>query len=716
MAGGVGMTIVCMLKYALCAMRKACRKGKTANFIPKIINHITMKKIFTLLFSLLATTAVMAQGWPQDYKGVMLQGFYWDSYSDTQWTGLEAQADELAEFFNLVWIPQSGKSASDPSMGYNDLWWFTDYTSSFGNEKQLRSMISTFRQKGLGTIADVVINHRSSLAGTWMSFPEETYNGVTYTMLPSDICSNDDNGEAAAQAEVAPTGANDTGDDFKGARDLDHTSPNVQAMVKAYLDFLLNDLGYAGFRYDMVKGYAPMYTGLYNTSAKPEYSVGEYWDGTEQIKNWIDGTKVDGVIQSAAFDFPLKYLLNDCCNAGSNWNTLAGSSLIQNSAYRRYAVTFIDNHDTNNRGNGNDLTDNILAANAFILAAPGTPCIFLPHWKEYKAGLKQMIYARKTAGINNESTFETLKSITSQYAIKVNGDDGKAVVVLMGDTSWPQSTAKEADYFLIKTGDNFAYYLSRNAETAWADTPSGTYDNAFSVTLNAVTAQSGARLVYTTDGTEPTPGSTCVEDGAQITVNGDMTLNVGLLIGGAVQGVITRHYTVKHFQPYDITVYANVENVGWSNVYFHTWGGDDNQYSTDWPGKLITDTKEIGGKTWYYNTYHIASSTDAVNFVFGSGNNMPQTVDVLNVTTDKFFEVSTELSGSKHLVNDVTDQYTTGIGGVAVDTQRQSSCTAVYALDGRLVRSFKRETTLNEAVKGLAKGLYIVGGKKVVVR
>ena len=710
------MTIVCMLKYALCAMRKASRKGKTANFIPKIINHITMKKIFTLLFSLLATTAVMAQGWPQDYKGVMLQGFYWDSYSDTQWANLEAQADELAEFFNLVWIPQSGKSASDPSMGYNDLWWFTDYTSSFGNEKQLRSMISTFRQKGLGTIADVVINHRSSLAGTWMSFPEETYNGVTYTMLPSDICANDDGGKAAAQAEVAPTGTNDTGDDFDGARDLDHTSHNVQAMVKAYLDFLLNDLGYAGFRYDMVKGYAPMYTGLYNTSAKPEYSVGEYWDGTEQIKNWIDGTKVDGVIQSAAFDFPLKYLLNDCCNAGSNWNTLAGSSLIQNSAYRRYAVTFIDNHDTNNRGNGNDLTDNILAANAFILAAPGTPCIFLPHWKEYKAGLKQMIYARKTAGISNESKFQTLKSTTSQYAIKVNGDDGKAVVVLMGDTSWPQSTAKEADYFLIKTGDNFAYYLSRNAETAWADTPSGTYDNAFSVTLNAVTAQSGARLVYTTDGSEPTAGSTCVADGTKITVSGDMTLNVGLLIGGAVQGVITRHYTVKHFQPYDITVYANVENVGWSNVYFHTWGGDDKLHDTQWPGQLITETKEIGGKTWYYNTYHIASSTDAVNFVFGSGNNMPQTVDVLNVTTDKFFEVSTELSGSKHLVNDVTDQYTTGIGGVAVDTQRQSSCTAVYALDGRLVRSFKRETTLNEAVKGLAKGLYIVGGKKVVVR
>lgn len=36
-------------------------------------------------------------------------------------------------------------------------------------------------------------------------------------------------------------------------RDLDHSSENVQTIVKAYLDMLLNDFGYAGFRYDMVK-------------------------------------------------------------------------------------------------------------------------------------------------------------------------------------------------------------------------------------------------------------------------------------------------------------------------------------------------------------------------------------------------------------------------------------------------------------------------------
>ena len=36
----------------------------------------------------------MAQGWPKDYPGVMLQGFFWDSYNDTQWTRLEKQAND----------------------------------------------------------------------------------------------------------------------------------------------------------------------------------------------------------------------------------------------------------------------------------------------------------------------------------------------------------------------------------------------------------------------------------------------------------------------------------------------------------------------------------------------------------------------------------------------------------------------------------------------
>ena len=143
--------------------------------------------IITFQFSVIATSA---QGWPANYGWVMLQGFYWDSYGDSQWSGLEAQAADLASSFDLVWIPQSG-NCGGTSMGYDDLWWFNNYNSSFGDEAELRAMINTFKAKGIGTIADVVINHRKSNNG-WFGFPSETYKGVTYSMGPSDVCANDD--------------------------------------------------------------------------------------------------------------------------------------------------------------------------------------------------------------------------------------------------------------------------------------------------------------------------------------------------------------------------------------------------------------------------------------------------------------------------------------------------------------------------------------------
>ena len=81
--------------------------------------------------------------WPQKYGGVMLQGFYWDSFSDTKWTKLEQQADELAQIFDLIWVPNSGNCGEGKGMGYMPIWWF-DHNGTFGTEAELRSMINTF--------------------------------------------------------------------------------------------------------------------------------------------------------------------------------------------------------------------------------------------------------------------------------------------------------------------------------------------------------------------------------------------------------------------------------------------------------------------------------------------------------------------------------------------------------------------------------------------
>ena len=385
-----------------------------------------MKKICTTLLLLVVTLTVSAQGWPEKYDGVMLQGFYWDSYTDTKWTNLKSQADELSQFFNLIWVPQSGYCNSTTNqMGYSDIWWF-DHKSAFGTEDELRSMISTFKDKKVGIIEDVVINHKNGNTN-WCDFPDESKNDYTLTWdnaTLSEICQNDE----CKDHGYTPTGAMDTGDNFDGARDLDHTNAQVQKNVKTYLDFLLNDLGYAGFRYDMVKGYAPKYTGIYNTSAKPTYSVGEYWDGDiTKVIAWIDGTKQDGVIQSAAFDFPMKYKINDAFT-NSYWEELNEATLCNDASYARYAVTFVDNHDTYRDDNA--LKNNICAANAFILTMPGTPCVFLSHWKDYKGTLKKLIKARKIVGIHNQSKILESSVKGAGYILKVKGTNGTALLLL----------------------------------------------------------------------------------------------------------------------------------------------------------------------------------------------------------------------------------------------------------------------------------------------
>lgn len=138
-------------------------------------------KIMLPLLALLLLCAPKAKAegeyaWPANYDGVMLQGFYWDSYKDSKWTVLKANAAELSSYFNLIWVPNAGKSSANPSMGYDPVYWFSNFNSSFGNEAELRSMISTFKQFGTGIIEDVVVNHRNG-ATNWYDFPAETYNG-----------------------------------------------------------------------------------------------------------------------------------------------------------------------------------------------------------------------------------------------------------------------------------------------------------------------------------------------------------------------------------------------------------------------------------------------------------------------------------------------------------------------------------------------------------
>lgn len=674
-----------------------------------------MKKIYTTLVALMATLSMQAQGWPANYDGVMLQGFYWDSYRASKWCNLEAQADDLAPYFSLVWIPQSANCSSGRSMGYDDLYWFSNYNSSFGNEAELRSMINTFKSKGIGTIADVVINHRNTLT-SWTDFPVEKYKGVTYQMYSTDICSDDDNGKTLAWAnkqtpKITLSSNKDTGDGWDGMRDLDHNSSNVQTVVKAYLDMLLNDFGYAGFRYDMVKGYAGKFTGIYNTAAKPRFSVGEYLDGNvATVKTWINATKVNEVPTSAAFDFPIRYAVRDLI--ANNWGSKAKDGLISNTSYRQYAVTFVENHDTEYRSSDKQqdpIRKDTIAANAYILASCGTPCVFYKHWQAYPTDIKKMINARHIAGITNTSNTTFNVRMGANYnVLKTEGSHGTLYAAMGANAN--KYTAPSG-FTEILRGYHYRYLLSNSSNVAWIDLPSGHYDDVQKARLTAVSDKQGAQLVYTTDGTEPTAQSRKAASGTEIEIPmGTTTLKVGLLTGSTVSAIATRTYDISKpeaFTPYDITVYVNTDNVGWKSVNFWAWedqSGEKLTTSGKWPGDAVTATKTIEGKKWYYKTYRIAERGNMISFVFNTDSGNQQTIDVYDLKKDTYIEISNEKDSQKHYtIKDVTDLMSTGINIQTVDKQNLS--TIWYDMQGR--RYNHRPTQ---------PGIYINGGKKIMIR
>ena len=654
------------------------------------------KHLLPLLLFLGIYNNVYAQGWPANYGGVMLQGFYWNSYDDTNWTNLKSQVNDFADNFSLVWLPQSGKClGNSQTMGYKPYYYFNQ-NSSFGTEAELRDLIKTFKGKGIGMVADVVVNHHDT--DGWFTFPAEVYKGVTYQFKSTDIVANDDKGKTAKEATkqgISLSKNNDEGEDWDGCRDLDHKSQNVQTIIKAYLKYLKDDLGYTGFRYDMVKGFSGSHVADYNKSVGVEYSVGEYWDSNARIQSWINAT----LKNSAAFDFQFRYNVRDAINS-NNWAALKSTNnLINDKNWRQYAVTFVENHDMEYRSSSEQqdpIRRDTLAANAYLLAMPGTPCVFFTHWLEYKDEIGAMISARKVAGITNMSDYEVKVATSAYYAVNVN----KTLFAAVGRLDKMENPG--ADWQKVLSGYHYAYFLNKSLETAFVDKASGIRDNSFKVKLIAVSKDASAKLVYTTDGTAPTAKSKQVASGDEITISSDCVLKVGLLVGGSVKGIITRNYTIQHVEEgpdafetpapgYTYNAYF-VAPATWKNeVKCWAWTKTANYTGGTWPGEKCYKIGKNGKQYIYQWCYYGTLTTPPTSIIFN--NNGSAQTDDLTFVNGAYYDIKGK---------------TTGIS--TRQTIKPAVSSNIYSLDGRIVR--RNASSLD----GLSKGIYVYQGKKVVVK
>lgn len=408
---------------------------------------------------------------PSQCEDVMLQAFYWDSYQDkgygdTKWQTLSGQVDEIGQYFDLVWLPPSHESKG--GLGYIPSRYSSQSSSALGKKAALQNLIAGLHAKGVRVLADIVINHcgNSSNAcdfnaldfGTYGQFsPQSNWMTSNDEGVSDYHCtggSNPDDGQNGNDANYGP------------ARDWDHKNINVQNMCKAYLKWMKNVMLYDGFRYDYAGGYHVSHINDYNTASMPYFSVIEYWDGNAAtLKTRIDQAGKN----TLAFDFAAKYTaFRDGINNKAYSNLIAPG--LRGKGYSKYAVTFIDNHDTFNRGNGNEPngegngssinnTSLMMRCNAYLLSMPGVPCVFWPHWVKYKAEIKAMITARKKAGIHSESSVDESYG-SGWYQATVHGKYGN-VILYLGSKA---SEAAPSGYQQAVKGSDYAMYYTGNGQ------------------------------------------------------------------------------------------------------------------------------------------------------------------------------------------------------------------------------------------------------------
>jgi len=331
--------------------------------------------------------------------GVMFQAFYWncpqqENQDGTWWNFLAGKIPELQQAgFTALWLPPACKAANlgGPSMGYDpyDYWDLGDFNQKsrvktwFGNQAELTALINAAHGANMQVYADLVLDHNNGgdaqevnpidgqtrwtvfkpasgkFPRTWQCFhpsPYEIFDEATFGDMP-DLC---------------------------------HRNPQVYASLVELAQWMVEAIGFDGFRFDFVKGYAPW---MVQSIAEQRYlkrsqknffafCVGECWDNERTVNDWLGEVNSYTDNPVSAFDFPLHYVLKGVCDTyGFSLQNLAETETVVQD-YPSQAVTFVDNHDTI-RDPANAINNDKLMAYSFILTHEGYPCVFWMDWYTY---------------------------------------------------------------------------------------------------------------------------------------------------------------------------------------------------------------------------------------------------------------------------------------------------------------------------------------------
>lgn len=600
----------------------------------KMKQRFTSKnRLLTMICFVLFAWSNMSGQSAANVNDIMLQAFGWDVHTQASvsaegglYNFLKNRTSGYASVgFNVIWLPPPSKSTG--GVGYIPTELFNFSQTVYGSETQLRALLTAMNTSSprIHPMADVVVNHRGGTTN-WTDFTNPTWDCHSITST--------DEANYGTITGYRPCGTADTGEDFNGARDLDHTNLQVQNGVKEYLT-RLKGLGFDSWRWDVAKGFSAGYFGDYINSSSPYASVGEYWDGNvNALKAWINGTGN----RSAAFDFALYYnALQPAINSG-NYAALAGyPGLAGQYGYADKAVTFIDNHDTFVKPGSFVTSDYIMKGYAFILTHPGIPCVFFPHYNggtyskdgvtvtyaSNKTAIDKLMAIRRNNGINAYSSVVVSNS-GSFYSATI---DNK-VVVKIGPGLWNPGTG----WVLKTSGTDYAVW----EKEVVVDTPSltispagGSFTTGTTVNTVLTANNSTSTIYYTTDGSTPTTASASAVGTKTLAITSTTTLKAFVRnTAGASSAVSTQTYTFTAAPTF--TVYFKKPSNWGSSIKIYYWNVTGTATAVTWPGVAMT----LDCGSWYKFTF--PSTVSAANLIFNDGS--LQTADLSATAGTKFYD------------------------------------------------------------------------------
>ncbi|MFO7685492.1 MAG: alpha-amylase family glycosyl hydrolase [Desulfobacterales bacterium] len=334
---------------------------------------------------------------------VMMQGFYWNCHKsedrvEAWWNNVKEKLPVLKRAgFTAIWLPPAHKCHDRHGMGYDPFDFFDlgefdqlgGIPTGFGTRPELTALIEACHREGIEVYADVVYNHCSG--GDLEDNPDTGHSYYTKFIPKSGKFPRDYNTFNPSRYE-----SYDGHERHGGFPDLCHRHPEVYRWLLLHAQYLIEEIGFDGFRFDLVKGYGSwMVTALLEYRYQPRdgrrsivengwefwrpFGFGESWAGTREIAEWMDACNSWSDNPVAALDFPLRYRLKELCDGYCyplGELTRPGALFVDRPFN---AVTFVDNHDFRDADNPPIVNEKMLAY-AFILTHPGYPCVF---WQDY---------------------------------------------------------------------------------------------------------------------------------------------------------------------------------------------------------------------------------------------------------------------------------------------------------------------------------------------